>query len=68
LFLDSAASAPPAGQYRGPAQAGVSFDGFIRCAVTVRHLSDSFRRADTDNDGWASLSYDQFLTIMLSAP
>ena len=67
-YLRLAASTPPGGAYRAPGQAGISFDGFIRAAVVVRHLSDSFRRADSDGDGWANLSYDQFLAIVLGCP
>ena len=45
---------------------GITFDRFVRCCVSVKSLTDGFRRADTDNDGWVQMSYVQFLEMVLS--
>lgn len=47
---------------------GISFDRFVRCCVSVKALTDSFMAVDEDRDGWAHISYDQFLLMALSAP
>ncbi|KAJ6547070.1 hypothetical protein B0H19DRAFT_1211755 [Mycena capillaripes] len=47
---------------------GITFDRFLRCCVVVKTLTESFQRADTDRDGWVQLSYEQFMTMTLSAP
>ncbi|KAF8627142.1 hypothetical protein AX17_006359 [Amanita inopinata Kibby_2008] len=49
-------------------QAGITFDRFVRACVVVKQLSDSFRRLDTDQDGWIQISYDQFMHTVLSLP
>ncbi|KAG1819566.1 uncharacterized protein BJ212DRAFT_1341646 [Suillus subaureus] len=36
--------------------------------VTVKTLTETFQRADHDNDGWIQLNYEEFLKISLSAP
>lgn len=44
----------------GPSFApGVTFNRFVRCCVTVRHLSDGFRAADHDQDGYVQMSHEQ---------
>ncbi|GAA5877214.1 hypothetical protein JCM16303_006203 [Sporobolomyces ruberrimus] len=47
---------------------GITFDRFVRCCVTVRQLSESFKGVDQDRDGWVNISYETFMTLMLSAP
>lgn len=37
----------------------VTFDNFVQASVTVKTLTDSFRKFDTDNDGWIQISYEQ---------
>ncbi|CAG8455985.1 13530_t:CDS:10 [Dentiscutata erythropus] len=37
----------------------VTFDNFVQSCVTVKTLTDSFRRYDTDNDGWILINYEQ---------
>ncbi|CAJ0758463.1 23012_t:CDS:2 [Entrophospora sp. SA101] len=37
----------------------VTFDNFVT-------LTDSFRRFDTDNDGWIMISYEQFLELVVN--
>ncbi|KAK9759496.1 hypothetical protein K7432_017464 [Basidiobolus ranarum] len=44
----------------------VSFDNFIQICVTIRSLTESFRRFDTDSDGWILINYEQFLELVLS--
>ncbi|KAF9228601.1 EF-hand [Gyrodon lividus] len=47
---------------------GITFDRFVRACVTVKTLTEAFQRVDTDNDGWAQLSYEEFMKITLIAP
>ncbi|KAF9911458.1 Programmed cell death protein 6 [Linnemannia zychae] len=44
----------------------VSFDNFVQIAVTVKSLTDSFQRIDTDRRGFATISYEQFLQLVVS--
>ncbi|KAF7359334.1 EF-hand domain-containing protein [Mycena sanguinolenta] len=60
------ASAPSAGY--GSPPPGITFDRFVRACVVVKTLTESFQRADTDRDGWVQLSYEQFMSMTLSAP
>ena len=53
---------------RGAAPPGISFDRFVRACVVVKQLAESFRRLDTDRDGWIYISYDQFMQTVLSLP
>ncbi|KAJ7929233.1 hypothetical protein B0H13DRAFT_1964404 [Mycena leptocephala] len=59
------ASAPPTSYGPPP---GITFDRFVRACVVVKTLTESFQRADSDRDGWVQLSYEQFMTMTLSAP
>ncbi|KAJ2792818.1 hypothetical protein H4R21_006117, partial [Coemansia helicoidea] len=36
----------------------ITFDHFINACVTIRSLTDSFRRLDEDQDGWVNMNYD----------
>ncbi|KAF9458658.1 EF-hand [Collybia nuda] len=47
---------------------GITFDRFVRACVAVKTLTEAFQRVDNDRDGWVQLSYDQFMSIVLSAP
>jgi len=47
---------------------GITFDRFVRACVAVKSLTESFQRVDTGNVGYANLSYEQFMTMALSAP
>lgn len=47
---------------------GITFDRFVRACVTVKTLTESFQREDTDRDGWATINYETFMQIVLSAP
>lgn len=43
----------------------ITFDNFVQSCVTVKTLTDSFRRFDTDADGWIQISYEQFLELVV---
>ncbi|XP_043920526.1 programmed cell death protein 6 isoform X1 [Protopterus annectens] len=45
----------------------VAFDDFVQCCIVLQRLTDSFRRLDTDQDGWIHVSYEQYLTMAFSA-
>ncbi|KAF4578553.1 hypothetical protein EYR40_001293 [Pleurotus pulmonarius] len=47
---------------------GITFDRFVRACVVVKTLTESFQRYDTRRDGWVTFNYEQFMTIVLSAP
>ncbi|KAJ8093179.1 hypothetical protein PM082_020664 [Marasmius tenuissimus] len=51
----------------GPAP-GITFDRFVRACVVVKTLTESFQRADTHRNGWVQLNYEQFMSMVLSAP
>jgi peflin len=48
--------------------AGISFDRFVRVCVVVKQLVESFRRLDTDRDGWIQINNEQFMQTVLSLP
>ncbi|KAF8894463.1 hypothetical protein BD779DRAFT_840029 [Infundibulicybe gibba] len=47
---------------------GITFDRFVRACVVVKTVTEAFQRADSDRDGWVQLNYEQFMSIVLSAP
>ncbi|KAF8636675.1 hypothetical protein AX17_003481 [Amanita inopinata Kibby_2008] len=53
------ASGPIAGYGPPP---GITFDRFVRACVTIKTLTDSFKRLDVDRDGWVQLNYEQFMS------
>lgn len=53
-------------QYAAPP--GITFDRFVRACVVIKQLSESFRKLDTDNDGWVQINYDQFMETVLQLP
>lgn len=36
----------------------VTFDNFVQACVSIKSLTDSFRRFDTDGDGWIQIKYE----------
>ncbi|KAG0232865.1 Programmed cell death protein 6 [Actinomortierella wolfii] len=44
----------------------VSFDNFVQIAVTVKSLTDAFMRVDREGKGYATISYEQFLTLVVN--
>ncbi|KAI0260133.1 EF-hand [Gloeopeniophorella convolvens] len=49
-------------------QEAISFDRFMRACVSVKQLTETFRKLDTDKDGWVNFSYEQFLGVFFSLP
>ncbi|KAJ3359728.1 Programmed cell death protein 6 [Allomyces javanicus] len=47
-------------------QGSITFDSFIQCCVTIRALTDSFRRFDSDNDGWITLNYNDYISLVMT--
>lgn len=43
----------------------VNFDNFVQLCVTVKTLTDAFRTLDDNHDGWAKLSYEQFMDLIV---
>ncbi|KAI9316240.1 hypothetical protein BX666DRAFT_1859552 [Dichotomocladium elegans] len=43
----------------------VTFDNFVQACVTIKSLTDSFRRFDTDGDGWIQIKYEDFLELVI---
>ncbi|CDW57581.1 Programmed cell death protein 6 [Trichuris trichiura] len=46
------------------ATGNVKFDDFIHLCVVLQVLTASFRERDTDLDGWVTVSYEEFLTMV----
>ncbi|WAR13136.1 LOW QUALITY PROTEIN: PDCD6-like protein [Mya arenaria] len=44
----------------------VAFDDFIQCCAVIQTLTGAFRNHDTDQDGWVTISYEQFMTLVFS--
>jgi len=65
LIEQKYASGPTTGY--GPAP-GITFDRFVRACVTVKTLTEAFQRVDTDRDGWVTISYEEFMKIVLNSP
>ncbi|KAH7909711.1 hypothetical protein BJ138DRAFT_1154590 [Hygrophoropsis aurantiaca] len=65
-LLERKYASGPVGGYGPPP--GITFDRFLRACVSVKQLTESFQRIDTDNDGWVQLNYEEFMKITLSAP
>jgi len=59
------ASAPVSGYGPPP---GITFDRFVRACVVVKTLTEAFQKADVSGSGYVQFSYEQFMSIVLSAP
>ncbi|KAI9569510.1 hypothetical protein HD554DRAFT_2091671 [Boletus coccyginus] len=46
---------------------GITFDRFVRACVAIKTLTEAFQRVDTDNDGWARFSYEEFMRVITTA-
>ncbi|KAL1918742.1 uncharacterized protein VTP21DRAFT_2764 [Calcarisporiella thermophila] len=44
----------------------VTFDSFVQACVTVKTLTDAFRRYDGDHDGWIQINYETFLELVVN--
>lgn len=61
-------SSATAAKSQHAAPPGITFDRFVRACVVIKQLSESFRKLDTDNDGWVQINYDQFMETVLQLP
>ncbi|TFK76602.1 EF-hand [Pluteus cervinus] len=52
----------------GYGQPTITFDRFVRACVAVKALTEAFQRHDTQRTGWIQVNYEQFMSIVLSAP
>jgi Ca2+-binding EF-hand superfamily protein len=50
------------GQPHSPARAGMSFDLFVQACISLRRMTDVFKRYDDDRDGYITVSFEEFLT------
>ncbi|KZO98312.1 EF-hand [Calocera viscosa TUFC12733] len=57
-----------AGESRVDLKPGMTFDRFVRACVATKHVTESFQRMDEDRDGWVQMNYEQFMTVVLTAP
>lgn len=44
----------------------INFDDFIQCCVTLKGITEAFRYTDTDQDGRITLTFEEFLKLVLS--
>ncbi|OMH79649.1 Programmed cell death protein 6 [Zancudomyces culisetae] len=43
----------------------INFDKFIYACVTVKMLTENFKKLDTDNDGWINVNYENIQIFIL---
>ncbi|KCV72696.1 hypothetical protein H696_00275 [Fonticula alba] len=53
-------------KYSVPDQTGIAFDHFIELCATLQSLTNAFRRYDINQNGWATMQYEQFLGAVFS--
>jgi len=53
---------------RGGPPPGITFDRFVRACVVIKQMTESFRKLDTNQDGWVQINYDQFVETVLNLP
>ena len=41
---------------------GLSFDLFVQACISLKRMTDVFKRYDEDRDGYITLSFEEFLT------
>ncbi|CAG9859927.1 unnamed protein product [Phyllotreta striolata] len=44
----------------------ILFDDFIQCCIVLYTLTSAFRQRDTDQDGYITIHYEDFLTMVFS--
>ncbi|THH06751.1 hypothetical protein EW145_g3864 [Phellinidium pouzarii] len=59
MLVEQKYATPPATNYGPPP--GITFDRFVRACIVVKTLTESFRRMDSDGDGWIQVNYEQFM-------
>ncbi|CAG7829154.1 unnamed protein product [Allacma fusca] len=42
------------------------FDDFVQCCIILHSVSGAFRNMDRDRDGFITISYEQFISIVVS--
>ncbi|KAJ3293317.1 Programmed cell death protein 6 [Borealophlyctis nickersoniae] len=45
----------------------IGWDDFVQYAARVKLVADAFKEHDRDNDSWATISYDQFMVLVVNA-
>ncbi|OQD77190.1 hypothetical protein PENDEC_c003G01837 [Penicillium decumbens] len=55
----TAANSPVAGR------SGMSFDLFVQACISLKRMTDVFKRYDDDRDGYITVSFEEFLTEIL---
>ncbi|KAJ5459755.1 uncharacterized protein N7458_001307 [Penicillium daleae] len=55
----------PQGPQRSPGQNGMSFDLFVQACISLRRMTDVFKRYDEDRDGYITVSFEEFLTEII---
>jgi Ca2+-binding EF-hand superfamily protein len=45
-----------------PRPSGMSFDLFVQACISLRRMTESFKRYDDDRDGYITVSFEEFLT------
>ncbi|KAJ5114976.1 hypothetical protein NUU61_000735, partial [Penicillium alfredii] len=51
-------NAPP----MSPSRNGMSFDLFVQACISLKRMTDVFKRYDEDRDGYVTVSFEEFLT------
>lgn len=50
------------GPPRSPNHTGMSFDLFVQACISLKRMTDVFKRYDDDRDGYITVSFEEFLT------
>ncbi|EAA63557.1 hypothetical protein AN2986.2 [Aspergillus nidulans FGSC A4] len=48
-----------------PRASGMSFDLFVQACISLRRMTESFKRYDDDRDGYITVSFEEFLTELV---
>lgn len=51
--------------YEKSGEGNMSFDLFVQSCISLKRMTDVFKRYDTDRDGYITLSFEEFLTEIL---
>lgn len=47
---------------KDPVRSGMSFDLFVQACISLKRMTDVFKRYDDDRDGYITLSFEEALT------
>lgn len=47
---------------KSPGRNGMSFDLFVQACISLKRMTDVFKRYDDDRDGYITVSFEEFLT------